>query len=125
MITALIWLASVSAGPAPSAIAEVRSHPAKFAGKRIRVEGWINSCRPIECLISEHLAARPINYGEWLSLEADGPLDASLRPILPARVEIEASPGPCLGQVCLDRAPELTDVKVLKIISRNQDFPDK
>lgn len=125
MITALLWLAAVSATPISATIAEVRSDPAEFSGKRIRLEGWINSCRPIECLISEHLAARPINYGQWLSLERNDSLDLTLKPMLPARVQIEASPGPCLRQACLDRAPELVNVKLLKVITHNPTFPDE
>ena len=126
MIAALLWLAAASAShPISTTIAEVRLHPKEFAGKRLRLEGWINSCRSIECLISEHLAARPVNYGQSLSLGANDALDQVLRPMLPARVEIEAEPGPCLGQACLDRAPDLVKVKVLKVISRNQKFSDE
>ena len=126
MITALLWLAAASASqPISTTIRDVRSHPTAFAGKRIRLEGWINSCRRIECLLSEHLAARPINYGQWLSFEANESLDERLKPMLPAHVEIEAETGPCLGQACLDRAPELVKIKVIKVISRNQQFPDE
>jgi len=119
-----VMLAASAASPAT--IASVRAEPERYAGQRVRLIGWINSCWAIDCGLHEKLAARPIDAGARLSFEWDRSLDRKLKPLVPAKVEIEATVDPtCIREVCLDRAPELRGVVVKRIILKRQTAPDE
>lgn len=125
MILLAAWVAF--AAPPTATIAEVRAHPSHFAGRRIRLVGWVNSCQPLDCSISEALSVRPSGRGKRISLEEDQTLDASLDASIPAKVELEATfdDGCMTKYICMDRAPELRAVHIRRVMVTKAPFPDQ
>jgi hypothetical protein len=94
---------------AETTIAAVRAHPDRFAGKLIRLRGWINRCQSLSCSIDEKRFDKRDEQGQSLSIGADEIFDSLVRDKTPVHVVIDAAFNPiCLkDEVCLDRAPEL------------------
>lgn len=121
MIPVLLMLAQ-TAIVSPVSISEVHASPRDFHGKRVMLEGWVNGCQPLSCHISEKLGRGSGDHRDSLSFDEDARLDEQLKPILPARIEIEATfdAGCLTTHICLDRAPMLRDVVVRKVLVQNQ-----
>ena len=101
----------------PVTIEDVRRDPYRWAGRWVRIEGFINRCLPRECGISEQLAARRSNNGLTLSIAAVQSFDDWVQPMLPLRVSLVAKVDTaCLADsVCLGRAPDLREPYVVPL----------
>jgi hypothetical protein len=123
MIAALFF-AQVDAAPLPSrpvetTIAAIRANPKKFDGQLVGLHGYVNTCRGFDCTIDEMLGNSPGGLGQSLSIAGDAKFDATLAPLLPTYVEIDARfAAACITtQVCTDRAPVLTIVTLRGVVS--------
>jgi len=123
MIAALLFLAQIAplpADPPPveTTIAAIRANPAKFDGRIVRLHGYVNKCRGMDCTIDEKPAVAPEGRGQSLSIANDAKVDAILAPLLPTYVEFDARfDSQCIIEVCLDRAPVLTIVRLRGVVS--------
>jgi hypothetical protein len=122
----LAQLAPVPAQPKPlvTTIAALRSNPKKFDGQIVRLHGYVNNCLPRGCLIEEHTETAAGDGGQSLSIGPDVKFDATIKPLLPTYVEMDARfDASCLARtgtsvtVCADRAPELTVVSLRAVVS--------
>ena len=107
-------------------IEDIRRDPRRWDGKWVQIEGWINRCWAIDCVLAEKVAARPINQGRTLSFESQKTFDAFVKPMLPLRAKVTARvDATCLVEaVCLDRAPMLRGM-IVEVLERNAKFPDE
>jgi hypothetical protein len=124
MIAALLMLAQlapVQAEPKPIAttITAIRANPRKFDGQVVRIHGWVNSCQPLSCGITERPATDPSGAGERLSIAANPKFDATVKPLLPTYVEFDARVNAaCLTtSLCTDRAPVLAVTTLRGVVS--------
>ena len=124
MISALLMLAQIAPAPAEpkpieTTIAAIRANPTKFDGQIVRLHGWVNRCARLSCSVDERAASTPQGAGLHLSIATDDKFDKTIGPLLPTPVEFDARlDASCLTtQVCLDRAPELTIIKLRGVIS--------
>jgi len=107
-------------------IEAVRRDPRAWAGKWIKVEGWINRCWSTDCVLAEKLSSRPSDQGITLSFEKQPSFDQWVNSVLPLRARVTARiDATCLvEQVCLDRAPVLREMYV-EALQPNAKFPDE
>ena len=123
MIAALLLLAQIAplpADPPPveTTIAAIRANPTKFDGRIVRLHGYVNKCRGMDCTIDEKQAASPDGRGQSLSIASDAKFDSVIGPLLPTYVEFDARfSSQCMIEVCLDRAPVLTIVRLRGVVS--------
>ena len=123
MIAALLLLAQITPLPAEpppveTTIAAIRANPKKFDGLVVRVHGYVNRCSTLDCAIAERPANAPGGLGELLSIGPNPKFDATIAPLLPTYVEMDARVNAaCLIEVCLDRAPVLTVVTLRGVVS--------
>jgi hypothetical protein len=111
MLAALLLALGPASAPAAT-IADVLARPARYAGKRVVLRGWVSRCVPMDCAIAEAAGG-----GQRLSLEASARIDAVLAPLTPTWIELEARVDPtCITGLCTDRAPHLRDVTLRSII---------
>ena len=117
----LAQLAPVASEPKPvvTTIAAIRANPKKFDGQVVRLHGWVNQCKPLTCWIEERAAGAAGGAGAHLSIATNLKFDDTLRPLIPTYVEFDARvSAACLAtQACLDRAPELTIVRLRGVVS--------
>ena len=117
----LAQLAPVAPEPKPvvTTIAAIRANPKRFDGQVVRLHGWVNQCQPRTCWIEERAAAAAGGAGTHLSIATNPKFDDTLRPLIPTYVEFDARfSAACLTtQACLDRAPELTIVRLRSVVS--------
>jgi len=124
MISLLLSLAQVAplaapADPVATTIAAIRADPRKFDGKVVRLSGWVNRCASLSCAIEERAPSAPGGAGQRLSIATDAGFDAIVGPLLPTPVEFDArlDAGCLTVQVCTDRAPVLTIVRLRSVVS--------
>ena len=130
MIAALLVLAQIATASAPprpivTTIAAIRADPKKFDGQIVRMHGYVNSCQPLSCDVSERAASDPAGAGKILSIATDPKFDSIVKPLLPTYVEFDARlDATCLIPpkagtitVCADRVPELTVVSLRAVVS--------
>ena len=123
MIAALLFLAQiVSAPPQPkpvvTTIAAIRADPRKFDGQIVRIHGYVNRCRPLDCAISERPASVAGGLGQILPIATDQKFDATIRPLVPTFVEFDAHfDATCVVGFCAGRAPVLTIVSLRAVVS--------
>jgi hypothetical protein len=124
MIAAILLIAQIVTAPAePKPIATtiiaIRANPKRFDGQVVRVSGWVNRCQPLSCQIDERSATSPGGAGGHLSIGQNQKFDDTMRSLVPTYVEFDARVNAaCLtGQVCLDRAPELTVEQLRAVVS--------
>jgi hypothetical protein len=127
MLLMLAQLAPVQAEPKPIAttIAAIRANPKKFDKQLVRIHGWVNSCQPLSCGITERPATDPSGAGGRLSIGTNPKFDATVKPLLPTYVEFDARVDaacltPSVGneiKVCADRVPELTIVTLRGVVA--------
>lgn len=104
--------------PIPTTIAAIRSNPGKFDRQVVRLSGYVNRCSAIDCAISERPANAPGGLGGLLSIATDPRFDATIKPLVPTYVELDARlDARCVIEVCLDRAPGLTVVSLRAVVS--------
>ena len=129
MIAALLMVAQTTpvpaeAKPIATTIAAIRANPKKFDGRIVRLHGYVNSCRPLSCIIEERPANSPRGPGEFLSIGSDAKFDATIKPLVPTYVEFDArfnarclihQPG--FFTICADRVSELTVVTLRALVS--------
>ena len=117
MIAALLFIEAVDPEPSYQAvettIAAVHAHPDRYAGKLIRLRGWINRCATLSCRIDEKRSPDMADRGDSLSIADSEMFDHLVRDKTPVRVVVDAEFNPvCLkDEVCLDRAPQLGVVR--------------
>ncbi|HYX46408.1 MAG TPA: hypothetical protein VE820_06270 [Sphingomicrobium sp.] len=123
MISALLILAQIvpiPAEPAPikTTIAAVRANPKKFDGQVVELHGYVNRCSALDCAIAEHQASSPGGLGELLSIAPDPKFDATIGPLVPTYVELDARlDAACIINVCAGRPPVLTVVTLRAVVS--------
>ena len=126
MILALLTLAQIMPAPeepkpVETTIAAIRADPMKFDGRIVRLHGYVNRCRDLECTIDERSTDSAGGRGAHLSIASDEKFDATIAPLLPTYVEFDARVNAvCLkasGQVCLDRADDLTIVSLRAVVT--------
>ena len=117
----LAQLAPVIAEPKPvvTTVAAIRANPKRFDGQVVRLHGWVNQCRPRTCWVEEHAAGTQGGTGAHLSIATDPKFDDALRLLIPTYVEFDARfSAVCqTAHVCLDRAPELTIIRLRGVVS--------
>ena len=122
MIAALLMLAQIVSAPAEpkpisTTIAAIRANPTKFEGKIVRLHGWVNKCESATCDIDELPATSPGGAGASLSIGKDPKFDATIKPLVPTYVELDATVGDsCIVVPCLDRGSALTVVRLRGIV---------
>lgn len=124
MIAVLLFLAQlapVAEEPKPVAttIAAIVANPAKFDGQVVRITGWVNSCGPASCPVSERAATAPGGPGASLSVADDKKFDSVVRPLAPTYVELDARvDSTCIANPkCPDQKPALTIVTLRGVVS--------
>jgi len=122
MIAALLLLAQIAplpADPLPveTTIAAIRANPTKFDGRVVRLHGYVNKCRGMDCTIDEKPTSTADGRGQSLFIASDAKFDAILAPLLPTYIEFDARfSTQCMVEVCLDRAPVLTIVTLRGVV---------
>lgn len=123
MIAALLILAQIvpvpeEPKPVATTIAAIRANPKKFDGQLVRLHGYVNHCRPLDCLVEEQLTTAPGGAGEGLSITGDAKFNGTILPLLPTYVEFDARlNAQCLISTCSDHAPVLTIVTLRGVVS--------
>ena len=123
MIAALLLLAQITPPPEEpkpvvTTIAAIRANPKKFDGQIVRLHGYVNECETATCNIDERLKTHPAGPGEELSIGKDAKFDATVRPLVPTYVELDARvDASCILAPCLDRGSALTVVQLRGIVS--------
>jgi hypothetical protein len=115
----LAQLAPAEPKPVATTIAAIRANPKKFDGRVVRLTGWVNQCKPLTCWIEERAASAAGGAGAHLSIATNPKFDATVRPLIPTKVEFDARfSATCqTAEVCLDRAPELTITSLRAVVS--------
>ena len=116
---AQIALAPEEPQPVATTIAAILANPGKFDGRLVRLHGFVNACQPLSCKIHERASNAAGGEGQGLSIAADSKFDDVVRPLVPTYVEFDArfSAACRTGQLCADRAPELTIVSLRGVVS--------
>lgn len=123
MIAALLMLAQIVPAPeeprpVATTIAAIRVNPKRFDGQIVRLHGYVNHCRPLDCSLEERPATANGGAGEGLSLAGDAKFDSTIGPLLPTYVELDARlNAQCLISACTDHAPVLTVVTLRGVVS--------
>ncbi|WP_205478729.1 hypothetical protein [Sphingomonas arenae] len=114
MIALAAFLILAPASPPSASIQAVREAPARYAGKRVVLQGWVTRCNALDCAISETEKG-----GARLSLEPSARVDSQLTALVPTWIELEAIVDPvCLDdEVCTDRPPQLRNVLLRSILA--------
>jgi len=115
----LAQLAPVEPKPVVTTIAAIRANPKRFDGQVVRLNGWVNQCKPLTCWIEERAATAQGGPGAHLSIGTNRKFDETVQPLMPTLVEFDARfDATCITkEVCLDRAPELTIVRLRGVTS--------
>ena len=99
------------AGEAPIlTVNQVTDHIREFDGRVVRIKGWLEQCRGIECVLRgrDH-ATLSIAKGPFdRQLDEDAPADV----VLLAKVDATCYSG---REICLDRTPDLQVIKVERV----------
>ena len=104
--------------PVVTTIAAIRADPKKFDGQIVRIHGYVNRCRPLDCAISERPASVAGGLGQILPIATDQKFDATIRPLVPTFVEFDAHfDATCVVGFCAGRAPVLTIVSLRAVVS--------
>lgn len=123
MIAAFLMLAQIVPAPeepkpVQTSIAAIRANPKRFDGQLVRLHGYVNHCRPLDCSVDERPATAPGGSGQGLSIAGDAKFDATITPLLPTYVEFDARlNAQCLISVCSDHGPVLTVVTLRGVVS--------
>jgi hypothetical protein len=123
VIAALLLLAQITPlppepKPVGTTIAAIHNDPKRFDGQVVRLHGYVNSCQPAVCLISERPANAPGGAGESLSMAANAKFDQVVRPLIPTYVELDARvDASCLVAACVNQTPVLTIVTLRGVVS--------
>ncbi|MEO7365742.1 MAG: hypothetical protein ABIW03_05445, partial [Sphingomicrobium sp.] len=97
----------------PVTIEQVRSDPMRWDGQWIQVEGWMDRCSRLDCILAE----RPRSQGMSLSFAGGESFDQWTVPLLPAKVVVVARlRSECLVSYCTDRAPVLNQPFVMTLL---------
>ena len=123
MIAALLIFAQITPVPAepkpiPTTIAAIHKDPKKFDGRIVRIHGYVNACEIASCDIDERLKTDPAGPEQELSIGKDAKFDATVRPLIPTYVELDARvDARCILAPCLDRGNALTVVTLRGVVS--------
>ncbi len=123
MIGLVLMLAQIvpapeEARPLQTTIAAIRANPKKFDGQLVRLHGYLNHCRPLDCSIEERPTTAPGGAGEALSIAGDAKFNSTVTPLLPTYVEFDARLNAgCVISECSDHAPVLTVVTLRGVVS--------
>jgi hypothetical protein len=126
-LLAAIPIAPQAPKPIETTIAAIRADPKRFDGQVVRLHGWVNACTPRGCLIEEHRENSAGAGGQWLSIAADPKFDATVKPLLPTWIELDARvDATCLrpSTVCADRSPDLTVILLRGVIDPTEPPPE-
>ena len=96
----------------PLTIEQVHADPRRWDGQWIQVEGWMQRCIRLDCVVAE----RPNNQGMVLSFASADGFDGWIAKLLPAKVVVVARlNAACLVGLCTDRAPVLNEPFVMTL----------
>jgi hypothetical protein len=124
-LLAAIPIAPQAPKPIETTIAALRHDPKAFDGKIVRVHGWVNVCTPRICNIYEHPSNSPGGAGESLSIGGNSKFDATVKPLLPTYVEVDARfDASCLARACFDRLSELNVIQLRGVIDPHEPPPE-
>ena len=127
---ALLLIAASPASARTYSVAEVMQHHEVLNGKRVQVRGWIAVCQKLGCL----LQVSP-DRSEWISIGTSPSFDRAVRRYQPDAIEVvvegivhrecfdhskDADRDLMDGEICVDRADELAQPQLMRVISRRK-----
>lgn len=109
----------------PVTIQQVRADPRRWHGQWVQLDGWINSCSPVDCALAERPSPSPADRGFSLAFEAQPEFDRWVAPMLPLRAQVYARiDATCLVNLCTDRGQVLRQM-IVKPVQANVRFPNE
>ncbi|MDQ3078284.1 MAG: hypothetical protein M3Q83_05520 [Pseudomonadota bacterium] len=116
-------LVSLAQNPADRAvvttIAAIRDNPLAFHGVRVRLRGWVYSCKSLSCSLYMYGPSIPRRHHHSLSIEGNREFDLQVAGQAPVEIVIHATVNAsCLRghEICLDRADELTRIALERVL---------